>query len=85
MKIFRSLCYGKKEVYKELLEQFKVNTNNAKDMSKYSTLVTKAIRDITGNVEEDNMMNVFDFDGFNDSFSDVNEEDYELISFLIIE
>ena len=54
-------------------------------MSKYSTLVTKAIRDITGNVEEDNMMNVFDFDGFNDSFSDVNEEDYELISFLIIE
>ena len=85
MKLFRSLCYGKKEVYKELLEQFKVNTNNAKDMSKYSTLVTKAIRDITGNVEEDNMMNVFDFDGFNDSFSDVNEEDYELISFLIIE
>lgn len=85
MKLFRSLCYGKKEVYKELLEQFKINTNNAKDMSKYSTLVTKAIRNITGNVEEDNMMSIFDFDGFNDSFSDVNEEDYELISFLIIE
>ena len=30
-------------------------------------------------------MNIFDFDGFNEEFSDVNEEDYELISFLIIE
>ena len=85
MKLFRSLCYGKKETYKELLQNFKEDTDNAKDMSKYSSLVTKAIRDITGKVEEENMMNIFDFDGFNEEFSDVNEEDYELISFLIIE
>lgn len=85
MKLFRALCYGKKETYKELLQHFKENTDNAKDMSKYSNLVTKAIRDITGKVEEENMMNIFDFDGFNEEFSDVNEEDYELISFLIIE
>lgn len=85
MKLFRSLCYGKKETYKELLDKFKQNTNNAKDMTKYSNLVTKAIRDITGKVEEDNMMNIFDFEGFNENLFDINEEDYELISFLIIE
>lgn len=85
MKLFRSLCYGKKDSYKELLEKFKEQTNDAKDMTKYSNLITKAIRDITGTVEEDNMMNIFDFDGFNDNLSDVSEEDYELISFLIIE
>jgi superfamily II DNA/RNA helicase len=85
MKLFRSLCYGKKETYEELLQHFKETTDNAKDMSKYSSLVTKAIRDITGKVEEENMMNIFEFDGFNEEFSDVNEEDYELISFLIVE
>lgn len=85
MKLFRSLCYGKKEIYKELLDNFKQNTNNAEDMTKYSNLVTKAIRDITGTVEEDNMMNIFDFEGFNENLFDINEEDYELISFLIIE
>ena len=70
MKLFRSLCYGKKETYKELLQNFKEDTDNAKDMSKYSSLVTKAIRDITGKVEEENMMNIFDFDGFNEEFKD---------------
>ncbi|TYQ15708.1 UNVERIFIED_CONTAM: Superfamily II DNA and RNA helicases [Acetivibrio alkalicellulosi] len=85
LKIMRALCYGKNNVDKELFENFNKKTNEANDMSFYSELINKAIASITGEEENINAGSIFDFGGLDNMFFERSSDDYELISFLIIE
>lgn len=85
VKLFRKLCYGKKEPLSNLLKAFFEKTKNAKDMSFYSELLSKAITSIKRQEEENAIQSVFDFGGFDNSFADETTEDFELVSFLVVE
>lgn len=54
-------------------------------MSKYSRLITKAISSITGSERKRAEESIFDFTGFTDDFADAGNDDFELISFLVVE
>ncbi|MDK9694714.1 MAG: hypothetical protein OEL19_10820, partial [Sulfurimonas sp.] len=84
--MYKNLCLGKDEAIKELVAQFEKKTNNYSDMQHYQTGLKVAIESIIGKKEESGMNSLFSrggtsisTDGFNDS------EDFELISFLVIE
>lgn len=85
VKLFRKLCYGKREPISNLVKDFFEKTKNAKDMSFYSELLNIAITSIKGQEEENAMQSVFDFGGFDNSFADETADDFELISFLVVE
>ncbi|WP_308574767.1 helicase-related protein [uncultured Fusobacterium sp.] len=85
VKLFRKLCYGKKEPISNLVKDFFEKTKNAKDMSFYSELLNIAINSIKGQEEENAMQSVFDFGGFDNNFADETADDFELISFLVVE
>ena len=85
VKLFRKLCYGKKEPVQSLFDQFFIRTNNTKDMKIYSELLNKAIQSIKGEEEEKAFQATFDFSGFNNSFAEETTDDFELISFLVVD
>lgn len=85
VKQFRKLCYKKKQPVKELFREFFVRTNNAKDMQFYSDLLNKAIKSIKGEEESKATQLMFDFGGFNNAFAEETADDFELISFLVVE
>lgn len=85
VKQFRKLCYGKSKPVMELFQKFFVRTNNAKDMQFYSDLLNKAIKSIKGEEESKATQLMFDFGGFNNVFADETADDFELISFLVVE
>lgn len=85
VKQFRKLCYGKSKPVMELFQKFFVRTNNAKDMQFYSDLLNKAIKSIKGEEESKATQLMFDFGGFNNAFADETADDFELISFLVVE
>lgn len=85
VKQFRKLCYKKKQPIMELFQQFFVRTNNAKDMQFYSDLLNKAIKSIKGEEESKATQLMFDFSGFNNAFAEETADDFELISFLVVE
>ena len=85
VKQFRKLCYGKRIPVMELFQKFFVRTNNAKDMQFYSDLLNKAIKSIKGEEESKATQLMFDFGGFNNAFADETADDFELISFLVVE
>lgn len=85
VKQFRKLCYKKKQPVMELLREFFVRTNNAKDMQFYSDLLNKAIKSIKGEEESKATQLMFDFGGFNNAFAEETADDFELISFLVVE
>ena len=85
VKQFRKLCYSKSKPVMELFQKFFVRTNNAKDMQFYSDLLNKAIKSIKGEEESKATQLMFDFGGFNNAFADETADDFELISFLVVE
>ena len=85
VKQFRKLCYEKSKPVTELFQQFFVRTNNAKNMQFYSELLNKAIKSIKGEEEVKAVQNMFDFGGFNNAFAEETVDDFELISFLVVE
>ncbi|MEW9078238.1 helicase-related protein [Terrisporobacter glycolicus] len=84
--IYRSLCSGKGDIIKELIEDFNKETKNNKKMDKYINLLTKATDDILGKVEEQKTISIFSFGGLSNlvSGSNINSDDFEVISYLII-
>ena len=48
LEIFRALCSGKSSAYEDLCRIFNEQTDNGKDMSVYSDLLTKAVKGIEG-------------------------------------
>lgn len=85
VKLFRKLCYGKDKPIKELFKIFDEKTKNKKDMRFYSNLLNKGIVSIKGLEEEKAIQSVFDFGGFENNFENDTAEDFELISFLVVE
>lgn len=85
LKLFRKICYGKEEPNKKLFDSFFEKTNQTKDMSHYSSLLNKAVQSIKGEEESKAVKSVFDFSGFNNAFADETTDDFELISFLVVE
>ncbi|MGL5124151.1 MAG: helicase-related protein [Fusobacteriaceae bacterium] len=84
VKLFRKLCYGKKNPILNLLQDFFEKTKNANDMVFYSKLLNKAISSIKGEEEEKAVETVFDFGGFSNNFLEESDDDFELISFLVV-
>ena len=78
--------YGKKEVLKELVQQFNSETNDGSNMTDYSKLLKTAIENIVGRKEEAGVSSLFSQGGTNfyKSSSSSTSEDFELVSFLII-
>lgn len=85
VKLFRKLCYGKNEPVQDLFAQFYTRTKNTTEMAFYSKLLNKAIASIKGSEEEKAVQAVFDFGGFSNSFADETADDFELITFLVVE
>lgn len=85
VKQFRKLCYGKSTPVMELFGRFFERTKNATEMEFYSDLLNKAIRSIKGEEESKAVQMMFDFGGFNNAFAGETADDFELISFLVVE
>lgn len=85
VKQFRRLCYGKEQPLMELFEKFFVKTNNVENMEFYSNLLNKAIQSIKGEEESKAAQMMFDFGGFQSSFANETTDDFELVSFLVVE
>ena len=85
VKQFRKLCYGKTQPIKELFNKFFIRTDDVKNMQFYSDLLNKAIISIKGEEETKATQLMFDFGGFNNAFAEETADDFELISFLIVE
>lgn len=85
VKQFRKLCYGKNVPVMELFGKFFKRTKNATKMEFYSELLNKAIRSIKGEEESKAVQMMFDFGGFNNAFAGGTADDFELISFLVVE
>jgi len=82
---FRFLCKGKKEVDKQLCDQFNEETRDGKDMGKYSELLGDSITSIVELKEENDLDNFLS--GKQMSFLSEKIgglDDFELITFLVI-
>ena len=84
LKQFRQLCYKKSEVEETLFNDFYKLTKNAKDMRFYSELLTKAVNSIQGKESEKAKQTIFSFEGFDNPFANETQDDFELISFLVL-
>lgn len=82
---YKKLCLGKKEVLNELVKEFNFDTNDGKNMSKYSELLVETIEDILGKKQETGVKSLFNKGGTAVVKKDINGlEEFELITFLII-
>lgn len=83
--LYKSLCLGKAQVRKDLVDNFNKETQNNKKMDKYKDLLIKATDDILGKVEEQQTISIFDFGGFSNLVSKKNDNDeFEVICYLVI-
>ena len=69
----------------ELFGKFFERTKNSTKMEFYSELLNKANRSIKGEEESKAVQMMFDFGGFNNSFAEETADDFELVSFLVME
>lgn len=82
---YKKLCLGKTEVLKDLVSDFDADTNNGKDMSKYSELLVETIEDILGKKQEVGVKSLFGKGGTATLKKDIDGlEEFELINFLIV-
>jgi ERCC4-related helicase len=84
LKDLRLLCYNKPEINKPLFKEFYKKTKNVKDMSFYSTLLTKAIDSIQKTQNNNTKQTIFSFGGYKNPFESQTQDDFELISFLVV-
>lgn len=85
LKEFRKLTYGKEDPISELIKKFNKTTKNAEDMKIYSLLLSKAIQAIQGEEDKQSQASIFDFSGYNNEFANSSQDDFELISFLVVD
>lgn len=85
LKEFRKLCYGKSKIDNESFLKFFERTKDTENMSFYSNLLNKAILCIKDKEEEKAVQTIFDFTGFSNDFANETVEDFELVSFLVVE
>ncbi len=81
----RLLCRGKKTPIKELCKQFNEETDDGKDMSEMSELLSEAINSIIDCKEENDIDSLFSAGGTSALMSEVSGlDDFELICFLVV-
>ena len=54
-------------------------------MEPYSNLLTDAVRSIQGEEEHAAEQSIFDFSGYNNPFAGDTIDDFELVSFLVLD
>lgn len=84
LKRFRGLCYGKDKVNEQFVAEFLRETKHTKDMSHYSSLLSKAVASIQKNEEDNAGFSLFDFGGFKNMFANKDSDAFELVSFVIV-
>ena len=81
----RLLCRGKNEPVKELCQRFNQETDDGKDMSEMSELLSEAINSIIDCKEESDIDSLFSAGGTSALMSEVSGlDDFELICFLVV-
>ena len=81
----RLLCRGRKEPMKELCQRFNQETDDGKDMSEMSELLSEAINSIIDCKEESDIDSLFSAGGTSALMSAVSGlDDFELICFLVV-
>ena len=81
----RLLCRGKKEPIKEVYSIFNEETNDGRNMSDMSELLSDAINSIIDVKEENDIDSLFSAGGTSALMSDVSGlDDFELICFLVV-
>ena len=81
----RLLCRGKKEPIKELCQRFNEETDDGRDMTEMSELLSEAINSIIGCKEESDIDSLFSAGGTSALLSAVSGlDDFELICFLVV-
>ena len=85
MDYYKKLCLGKDEVLKDLVNDFNVDTDDGRDMRKYSELLVETIEDIIGKKQETGVKSLFTKGGTAVVKQDIDGlEEFELITFLIV-
>ena len=87
LQIFRALCQGKTEPYAKLCELFDAETNDGKDMQRYSTLLDAAISAIASQSDKKNLGNLFAGRGgklVDDTKLPKTATDFDLVTWLVI-
>jgi len=82
---YKKLCSGKRELFMELIEDFNKETNDGRDMSKFSELLKSSIESILGKKEEEGVASLFNKGSTShvrNNFSGL--EEFELVTFLIL-
>ena len=85
MDTFRYLCKGKTEIDKDLYKKYNKETQDGRNMKKYSALLGDAISSIIEAKDENNIENFIkgkDVSFFDEDIKGLN--DFELVSFLVI-
>lgn len=81
----RLLCRGKKEPIKELCKRFNEETDDGRDMTEMSELLSEAINSIIDCKEESDIDSLFSAGGTSALMSAVSGlDDFELICFLVV-
>lgn len=81
----RLLCRGKSRPVKELYEQFNKETDDGRNMSEMSELLSEAIDSIIDAKEDSDIDSLFSGGGTSALMSQVSGlDDFELICFLVI-
>lgn len=81
----RLLCRGKSEPIKDLCQRFNEETDDGKDMSAMSELLSESINSIIDSKEESDIDSLFSAGGTSALMSEVSGlDDFELISFLVV-
>lgn len=87
LEIFRALCQGKTEPYARLCELFDAQTNDGKDMQRYSALLDSAISAIASQSDKKNLGNLFAGRGgklVDDTKLPKTATDFDLVTWLVI-
>ena len=82
---YKKLCCGYNEVLKDVVDIFNEETNNGRNMNRYSELLESAIDNIIGKKEEKGIVSLFSKGGTTiqkSLFKGI--DDFELVSFIII-
>lgn len=81
----RLLCRGKREPIKDLCQRFNEETNDGRDMTEMSELLSEAIHSIIDRKEESDIDSLFAAGGTSALMSAVSGlDDFELICFLVV-
>lgn len=82
---YQKLCSGKKKVFRNLVESFDRETDNGRQMDKYSQLLKESIENIIGKKQETGVRSLFTKGGTSPVKNNIEGlEEFELISFLIL-